>query len=118
MIQSYKDLLVWQRAIELVKEIYKITLQIPDIEKYGLIVQMRRAAISIPSNIAEGYKRRCTGDYIRFLTIADGSAAELETQIIIAKDVYSNINFSQSKNLLTEIQKMLITLIKKLKEYK
>lgn len=113
-IQSYKELIVWQRSIELVKEIYKITNEYPREEIYGLVSQMRRSSISIPSNIAEGYKRKSLGDYVRFLNIADGSAVELETQIIISKDIYKKINFTKTESLLEEVQKMLITLIKKL----
>ena len=113
-IESYKQLKVWQRAMELVREIYKVTDKFPKSELYGLVSQMRRCAISVPSNIAEGYKRRNLGEYIQFLGIADASAAELETQIIIAKDIYTEINFKKAENFLEEIQKMLITMIKKL----
>lgn len=114
MLQSYKELIVWQRSMELVKEIYKITDQFPHSELYGLTSQMRKAVISIPSNIAEGYKRRGLGEYIQFLSIAEASAAELETQILIAKDIYPSINFSRVETLLYEVQKMLLVLIKKL----
>lgn len=113
-IKSYKDLLVWQKSIVLVKEVYQRTGKFPASETYGLSSQMRRAAISIPSNIAEGYKRRNLGEYIQFLSIAGASAAELETQIIISKELYENINFSVPENLLLEIQKMLSVIIKKL----
>lgn len=102
-IQSYKELIVWQKSIELVKDIYHLTDQYPKSELYCLISQMRRAAISIASNIAEGYKRRQLGEYVQFLGIANGSAAELETQIIISKDIYPTINFSQAEALLEEI---------------
>lgn len=115
MIESFKELIVWQRSIELVKEIYKITGDFPKSELYGLISQMRRAAISIPSNIAEGYKRKNLGEYIQFLSIADASAAELETQIIISKELFSTVNFSKIESLLVEVQKMLTVLIRKLK---
>ena len=113
-IQSFKELEVWKRSIELVKEVYRITDQLPKTEMYGLVSQMRRAAVSIPSNIAEGYKRRNLGEYIQFLSIADASAAELETQIIISKDIYSEIDFSKAVSTLEEVQKMLVTMIKKL----
>jgi four helix bundle protein len=79
---------------------------------------MRRAAVSIPSNIAEGYKRRGLGEYIQFLSIADASAAELETQTILSKDLYASIVFTKAESLLEEVQKMLFVLIKKLKESK
>ncbi len=113
-LESDKELKVWQRSIELVKEIYKITNKFPKSELYGLTSQLRRCSISIPSNIAEGYKRRNIGEYIQFLSIADASAAELETQIIIAKEIYSFVDFIKVESLLEEIQKMLITIIKKL----
>ena len=113
-IESFKQLIVWQRSIELVKEMYKITGRFPHEELYGLVSQMRRAVVAVPSNIAEGKKRKTRKDFLQFLRIADGSAAELETQIIIAKDLYRMINFSQAELLLAEVQKMLITIIKKL----
>ena len=113
-IESYKELIVWQKSIELVKEVYKITGKFPKDELYGLTSQMRRAAVSISSNIAEGYKRQGLGKYLQFLSIADGSAAELETQIIISKSQYNKFNFSIMENLLTEIQKMFYSLILKL----
>ncbi len=114
-IESYKDLIVWQKAISLVEEIYLQTSFLPKEELYGLSSQMRRCAVSIPSNIAEGYRRRSTGDYARFLSIADGSAAELETQLIIANKIYKNINLEKSFSILEEIQKILFTIIKKLR---
>jgi len=113
-IKSFKQLTVWQRAIELVKEIYLVTEKFPKSELYGLVSQMRRAAVAIPSNIAEGKKRKTKKNFIQFLRIADGSAAELETQIIIARDLYPDIDFAKAESLLEEVQKMLITMIKKL----
>lgn len=112
--ESFKQLIVWQKSIELTKEVYKITSQFPNSELYGLISQMRRSAVSIPSNIAEGHKRRNLGEYIQFLSIADASAAELETQIIIAKDLYLKIKFLEAEAILEEVQKMLHVIIKKL----
>lgn len=114
-LESYKELIVWKKSIELVKEIYRTTEKLPKSELYCLVSQMRRAAISIPSNIAEGYKRKNLGEYVQFLSIADASAAELETQIIISKELYGNIDFNKAESLLKEIQKMLFALIKKLK---
>jgi len=81
---SYKDLVVWQKGIRLVKQIYQLTGEFPSSEKYGLVAQMRRAAVSVPSNIAEGQARHTTKEFIQFVSYAEGSAAELETQIIIA----------------------------------
>jgi four helix bundle protein len=85
MIKSYRDLTVWQKAIELVIKIYALTDKFPTEERFGLTSQMRRAAVSIPSNIAEGNFRRSTKDYVQFLKIAFGSGAELETQLEIIK---------------------------------
>jgi len=113
-VESYKQLIVWQRSIEVVKEIYKTTNNFPKFELYCLVSQMRRAAISIPSNIAEGYKRRSLGQYVHFLSVSDASAAELETQIIISKELYPEIDFSKLELLLREVQKMLFAMIKQL----
>jgi four helix bundle protein len=112
-ITSYQDLLVWQKGMELVEIVYKITEALPSKETYGLTSQIRRSAISIPSNIAEGCKRRSTKDFIQFLKIAMGSCAELETQPILAKRLYK-IDTDIALGQLTEIQKMISTLIKKL----
>jgi len=84
-IRNYRDLEVWQKSIELVKRIYLITKSFPTDETYGLINQMRRAAVSIASNIAEGKTRQTKGEYIQFLYITLGSIAELETQIVISR---------------------------------
>ena len=82
---NYQDLIVWQKAMDLVQAVYKITAGFPKEELYGLTSQLRRAAVSIPSNIAEGQGRRTTGDFQRFLAIAHGSLREVETQMLIAK---------------------------------
>ena len=82
---NFKELVVWKKSMELVTEIYEITGTFPSEEKFGLVSQVRRAAVSIPSNIAEGNSRRSSADYIQFLKIARGSGAEVETQIIISK---------------------------------
>jgi four helix bundle protein len=115
-INSYRDLLVWQKSMNLVTEVYKITQNFPSSEIYTLTNQIRRSAISIPSNIAEGYGRNLTGDYKRFLQIAAGSLFELQTQIEIA----FNLNYI-SKNIFDEIfekakelDRMLLSLIKKI----
>ncbi|HEX3023926.1 MAG TPA: four helix bundle protein [Chitinophagaceae bacterium] len=83
-IKSYRDLIIWQKSIELVKLIYIVTNKFPQTEQYGLTNQLRRSAVSIPSNIAEGYGRNSTNDYKRFLQISVGSLYELETQIEIS----------------------------------
>src|SRR3989337_2384210 len=102
--QSYKQLTVWEKSIDLVEKIYALTSEFPNTEIYGLASQMRRAAISIPSNIAEGQKRKDLPEYLQFLRIANGSAAELETQIIISKRLYPGLNYSTAESLLEEIQ--------------
>jgi len=83
-VRSYRDLEVWQKAMDLVVECYKITEQFPKGEIYGLIIQLRRAAVSIPANIAEGRARQHTGEFVQHLSIAYGSLAELETHLQIA----------------------------------
>lgn len=86
-IRSYRDLSVWQKARLLVKEVYLLTAGFPVGERFGLVSQMDRSAVSIPSNIAEGYGRAMTKDYLHFLRIARGSAYELETQLVLAQDL-------------------------------
>jgi four helix bundle protein len=108
-INSYKELLVWQKAIELSKEVYILTDQFPKEEIFGITSQMRRSSISIPSNIAEGRHRKTKKDFIQFLHIALGSGAELETQIEIAKILpkTKNLDFSKVSSLLSDTMKML-----------
>jgi len=113
-INSYKDLTVWQKSIELVKLIYQLTKQLPRSEEYGLIIQMRRAAIAIASNIAEGFGRRNIKEYIQFLYISVASCFELETQLIITEQNY-NLDVSETMSILNEIIRMLYSLISKLK---
>lgn len=115
MISSYKELIVWQRAIELVVEIYKLTEDFPKEEIYGLTAQMRRSAVSIPSNIAEGRFRGTKKDYSQFLRIAYGSGAELETQIEISRRLpkTKELDYSKAGSLLEEIMKMLNVIIRK-----
>ena len=112
-INSYKDLIVWQKSMTLVKEIYRVTKLMPKTEAYILVSQMLRASISIVSNIAEGYKRNHRNEYKQFLGIANGSAGELETQILVAKDEYKHIDFTIAEALVIEVQKMLHTMILK-----
>jgi four helix bundle protein len=115
-IRNYKDLIVWQKAMDLVIEVYKIIKLLPDDEIYALSNQMKRAAVSIPSNIAEGQERNTTKDYINYLYIARGSKSELETQLLICVrlNYLSENNIEIAQNLLTEIGKMLNSLIQKL----
>src|SRR5258705_9913150 len=82
--QNYKDLLVWQKGIALSKIVHRLTQSYPTIEKFGLIAQMRRAAVSIPSNLAEGQARHATGEFIQFISHAEGSVAELDTQLMLS----------------------------------
>ena len=108
-ILTYKDLDVWKKSIKLVTDIYEITRDFPKEEIYGLINQMRRAATSIPANIAEGWARNTTKYYQHFVGIARGSAAELETFLLIAKNLnYINTeNFELINNRIEEVAKML-----------
>lgn len=103
---DYKSLDVWQKARMIVKEIYAISETFPPEEKYGLTSQIRRAAVSVPSNIAEGYNRHSSKDFVHFLRIAKGSAAETETQLILAKDV-SLVTDEKAEPLLVEIDKLI-----------
>lgn len=116
-IKSYKDLIVYKKAYELALLIYKLTGDFPDAERYGLTSQMRRSGISIPSNIAEGY-RRGKREYIQFLKIAYGSCAELETQLLLSKDlgfVSDNNLFKKIYDLQIEVSKILGTLIHRIR---
>ena len=107
--QSYKDLNVWQKGIELAKLIYQMTLRFPSEEKFGLVSQMRRAAVSIPSNIAEGQARRTTGEFIQFISHAEGSVAELNTQLILATELHfcSTSDSRSSSELIEHLRRML-----------
>jgi len=118
MIQNFKDLMVWQRAKKFAIEVYKATKSFPRAEQFGLASQVRRAAISIPSNIAEGYARQYTGEFIQFLYMALGSAAELETQLIISEELryMKEEELKGMLGILKEIQKMLNGLINSLRE--
>lgn len=115
-IYSHKDLIVWQKAMELVVAIYNLTNKFPREEIYGLTSQMRRAAVSVPSNIAEGKKRGTRKDYRQFLLVAYGSGAELETQIEIAKMLPfgKNLNCDTINKTLEEVMRMLNKLISSL----
>jgi four helix bundle protein len=116
MINSYKDLLVWQRGMELVETVYRITSKLPATEQFGLTSQLRRGAVSVPSNIAEGYGRQATGEYRHHLLISRGSLLELETQLLLCQ----RLNYLPEEeivsvlNEITELSKMLGSLISKL----
>lgn len=113
---NYQQLKVWQLGMEIVKEVYKISDFIPEKEKFGLISQITRAAVSIPSNIAEGSSRGSDKDYKRFLEIAQGSAFELETQLLILGEIgyLEKEQVEALLKLISEEQKMLYGFIKKL----
>jgi four helix bundle protein len=85
--QNYKDLLVWQKGIALAKVIYRLTQSFPTEEKFGLVSQMRRAVVSIPSNLAEGQARHTPGEFVQFISHAEGSSAELDTQLILSVEL-------------------------------
>ena len=117
-VKHYRELLVWQKSMELTKAIYQITSGFPNDELYGLTSQMRRCAVSVPSNIAEGHNRDSIKDYLRFLSIAQGSLAELETQVSLAQlmDYIAKIKETQLLQRANEIGKMLRGLQLKLHE--
>lgn len=116
-LKSYKELIVWQKSMDLAILIFTLTAKFPKSELYGLVSQMRRATVAIPSNIAEGYGRRSRKEFRQFITIAFGSALELETQLTLAKKLQLTVatNFDRAENLLQEILKMLNSMITKLK---
>lgn len=119
-VRTYRDLVVWQKSMQLVTQIYLITKHLPKEEVYGLVSQIRRCCISIPSNIAEGYGRNSKNDYIRFLQIASGSLYELQTQL----EICLNLNYLSKKSFeeifeqSREIERMLSSLIRKLNQQK
>ncbi len=116
MLKNYKELQVWQKSYDLCLKIYRITAVFPKEERYGLTSQIRRSVVSIPSNIAEGYGRKTTADYIRMLYIAYGSVCELETQILLAGDLgfIGTDELDSAKQDISEIERMLKSLIKSL----
>ena len=110
--RDYQDLLVWKKGMALAKQIYQLTGTFPDTEKFGLVSQMRRAAVSIPSNIAEGQARNTTGEFIQFLSHAEGSVAELDTQLILSTGLgyCSQAEASDARGIVLELRKMLSAL--------
>ena len=118
-IKSYRDLMVWQKSIRLVKDVYQITRSFPKEELFSIVSQMKKSAVSIPSNIAEGYGRNSRSDYIRFLKIAVGSLYELQTQMEISKELHfiSEKDLAQTLAIGVEIEKMLVVLIRKLEKH-
>ena len=118
--RGYRDLVVWQKGLALAKEIYLLTKQLPPDEKFGLVSQMRRAAVSVPSNIAEGQARHTTGEFIQFISHAEGSVAELDTQLTLCQDLslLTPIDSTAAANLLEELRRMLNSLRRKLSNAK
>lgn len=116
-VDSYRDLIVWQKSMDLVVVCYEITKSFPPNEVYGLTSQLKRAAVSIPANIAEGHGRHGLGEYIHFLGIAQGSLRETETHLLIAKrlDFISSDKLNNALNLSTEISKMISGLTRSLR---
>jgi len=115
-VRYHKDLVVWQKAMDLAKEVYLLVKKLPKEETYALSSQMRRAAISIPSNIAEGQARNSTKEFVQFLSIARGSKAELQTQLLLCVEIgyLSKQDTNPAMNLSEEISKMLASLMQKL----
>lgn len=105
-INSYKDLTVWQKSFELTRLVYLLAKQLPRDEQYGLVSQMQRCAVSIPSNIAEGNQRNNLREYRQFIGISKGSAAELETQLLLCDSIYK-LGVDRELAILNEVQKML-----------
>ena len=114
--RSYKDLIVWQKGIALAKIVYRLTQRFPSEEKFGIIAQMRRAVVSVPSNIAEGQARHTTGEFIQFLSHAEGSVAELDTQLILSIELKfcSSAGAAPAFGLIGELRRMLNVLRRKL----
>ena len=114
--QGYRDLVVWQKGITLAREIYLLTKELPADEKFGLVSQMRRAAVSVPSNIAEGQARHTTGEFVQFISHAEGSVAELDTQITLCEQLklLTSTACQSAASLLDELRRMLNSLRRKL----
>lgn len=118
MAKSYRELIVWQKSMELAEKVYLLVKALPKEETYALSDQMRRAAVSIPSNIAEGHARQSQKEFLQFLCIARGSRAELETQLLLARRLgyfnkVSSELYETTMSLLDEISKMLFSLTSK-----
>jgi four helix bundle protein len=117
-IKSFRDLVAWQKAIQLCKRVYAASKTFPDAERFGLTAHIRRAAVSVPSNIAEGYGRRRKQDYVRFLDIAHGSLCEVDTQLVLAEELEfaSKESLSPSFELLGDVDRLLYALIRAVEE--
>lgn len=117
-IRSHRDLVVWQKGMDLVTEVYRLTQKFPDAERFGLVSQLRRASVSVPSNIAEGYGRGSTADYIRFLRGSRGSLYEIDTQLLIAArlNYIAQSDYEGILERINECGRMLAALIRTLNE--
>ncbi len=117
MIKNYRELIVWQKAMEMVENIYTLTQSLPKDELFSITNQIRRAAISVPSNIAEGYGRQSKKEYLQFLSIANGSVCEIETQLLLCVRIgyLTEENTKETFQLLSEIGKIITTIKQKLK---
>ncbi len=111
-MNSFKTLIVWKKSLILAGKVYRLTAKLPSMEKFGLISQINRSVVSIPSNIAEGSGRNSNKEYRYFLSISQGSSFELETQLLICKelDYFTKEEITDVTNLINEIQKMLYAL--------
>jgi four helix bundle protein len=118
MLQSFKELVAWQKAYDLCQCVYRLSNTLSADERRGLVMQMRRAAVSVPSNIAEGYNRGTTKDYVRFLHTASGSLAELETQLMLSRDLrlVPPVEVDRVLDSVTEVGRLLKALIRSLRE--
>jgi four helix bundle protein len=116
-IRDYKDLVVWQKGMLLAKQVYQLTQSFPSEEKFGLVSQMRRAAVSVPSNVAEGQARNTTGEFVQFVSHAEGSLAELDTQIRLSIELgfCRELAVKSIQELIVEEQKMLKSLRRSLR---
>ena len=114
--QNYKDLVVWQKGIALAEMVYRLTQSFPSAEKFGLIAQMRRAAVSVPSNLAEGQARHTTGEFVQFISHAEGSVAQLDTQLILSNELRfcDRVTTAPVFELIDELRRMLNVLRRKL----
>lgn len=117
-VKHYKQLQIWQKAMTLTKLIYKLTERFPEHEKFGLVSQLRRAAVSVPSNIAEGQARHGTREFLQFLSHAGGSLAELETQVLLSVELgfCRQADVEQINACIAELQKMLAAIRQRLSE--
>jgi four helix bundle protein len=114
--KTFRDLIAWRKAVDLAKLVYQATQQMPRGERFGLTAQMRRAAVSVASNIAEGNARQTLADYIRLLSVARGSLAELETQVAIAQELGMLTEAGNLTTLLSETDRVLQGLIRSLQQ--